>query len=750
MRNQPFHELSTSQGGDGRPWIDQFSRRRLLLMLLSLSMAVLVVIVRIAWVQAELQPRYLQVLNTTTTEYESIPARDGRILADPGHVLATDRDQYEVQVHYRWLQRKFDAGWLRRRLRERLTVAERRRPELVERETRALRQSRDRMWQRLSEVTRTAAEQLDQQRDLILNRVQRIADSVNERADSPSATHDLLPDDNLLLRLAGKLRRAVTSTPRRRQDRIVVREEESWHTVIRSVSFESAAVLREQPQRFPGVRVVARHRRIYPEQALAAHVVGARTLQPDASPVEGAGRAGDVGAASVGRFGVEYRFDHQLSGTAGRRRIVRNRRQEIIESVVERQPVNGRDVVLTLDVDLQRKVERLLRQTLLDELSDAAETNDVAETIDGAAAVTDVVPQPIPRGGCAIVMDVVHGRVLAAASAPAFDLTLFTNGSQSQWNRINADRRQPMFNRVTSMAIAPGSVIKPFTAAAAIENQTLQPDAAFRCQGYLQSPDRHRCLIYRLYGNGHGDLTLRRALAQSCNVYFFAAAERAGIQTLHRWFDAFGFGRPTGIDLPWEKSGVLPRVPEATGAHRTYRNQTLGLSIGQARLTTTPLQIARAMAAVANGGWLVTPHVVSTDGLSHTVSDPDDSPRRLSRHRIPGLDAATLESIREGLTAAVQQPFGTAYQTVRLDQLPIAGKTGTAETGSGQADHAWFAGYAPADHPQLVVVVALEHGGSGSRAAGPVAREIFHTLMEIGRLQRSDAAAAETESQSPR
>jgi penicillin-binding protein 2 len=136
------------------------------------------------------------------------------------------------------------------------------------------------------------------------------------------------------------------------------------------------------------------------------------------------------------------------------------------------------------------------------------------------------------------------------------------------------------------------------------------------------------------------------------------------------------------------------------------------------------------MAAIANGGWLVTPHVVSADGMARTAADIDDRPQDLSRRRISGLTDGTLARIREGLRAVVQQPYGTGYKTARLEEVAIAGKTGTAETGPGKADHAWFVGYVPAENPQYAFVVVLEHGGSGSRAAGPVTRALVQKMLD--------------------
>ncbi len=191
----------------------------------------------------------------------------------------------------------------------------------------------------------------------------------------------------------------------------------------------------------------------------------------------------------------------------------------------------------------------------------------------------------------------------------------------------------------------------------------------------------------------------------------------------------------TGIDLPFERVGTLPpRPPSAASAdvRQRFERETLGLAIGQSRLTATPLQIVRMMAAIANGGWLVVPHIVSPEGVARSADEIDDAPRDLARRRISGLHEETLRAIREGLEAAVEQPWGTGFRTVRLEHVRIAGKSGTAEVSSSTPDHAWFAGYVPADAPQYAFAVVLEHGGSGSRAAGPVVRELVRFMTSHG------------------
>ena len=205
-------------------------------------------------------------------------------------------------------------------------------------------------------------------------------------------------------------------------------------------------------------------------------------------------------------------------------------------------------------------------------------------------------PQPVPKGGCIIAMEVNSGRILAAASAPTFDLGIYTSSTTTEWDAINTDHRRPLFSRITGMALPPGSVYKPLTAIAALETGTINAEQPFTCQGFLDNPDEHRCLIYRLYGSGHGQISLSQAISRSCNVYFFQAARDMGIAALVDWAGRFEFGQRTGIDLPFESPGNVIQIPGSTSAEtlqRRYRQETLGMAIGQGRLTVTPLQMVR-------------------------------------------------------------------------------------------------------------------------------------------------------------
>jgi penicillin-binding protein 2 len=705
--------------------------------------AVLAILVRVYWVQTRLPDKYLSALQVTSAEDELLPARDGRILAD-SIVLASDVDVYGVEVHYRWLQEVIDPQWLRLQVRRRLSRDELRDAGMVAQVEDEVHAERAALRVALADVTQIPSAELTARFGKVEERVQRISDSVNQRQTGLTvevAEEDSEEDPGVLLTVAESIRAALTTPPSRAaENRIVVREEETWHPVLENVSLTVAAVINEHPERFPGVRVVGSTRRTYPELTLAAHVVGFRTNVRDSDLTDDSSVADLTStAARLGRSGVERSYDHQLVGVAGVRRTIRDRRQRVISSEIVRHPVSGRDVTLTLDSRLQQLSEQLLAESLGDTprlLLPAMASMEDAE-VDGATAAE---PQPIPVGGCIIVMEADSGRLLAAASAPTFDLSMFVDGSPAMWNAVNSDTRRPFVPRFTGMALPPGSTFKIVTAIAALESGTITPDTPFECRGYLTSPDEHRCMIYRLFGATHGNVNLRTAMAQSCNVYFFDAARRMGIEPLVQWAELLDFGRVTGIDLPFEKTGTVPKaggsaaVSGTEAAHRRFEREAAGLSIGQSRLTVTPLQMARLLAFVANDGWLVTPHVVSDDGTARRASDIDSSPYRSTRKRIPGMSSETLSAVRAGLRAAVEEPIGTGFKTVRLQGVSIAGKTGTAETSPDKPDHAWFTGYVPAENPRYVVVVALEHGGSGSKASGPIARELVRSMAERGLL----------------
>jgi penicillin-binding protein 2 len=288
------------------------------------------------------------------------------------------------------------------------------------------------------------------------------------------------------------------------------------------------------------------------------------------------------------------------------------------------------------------------------------------------------------------------------------------------------------------MALPPGSVFKVVTALALLADADFDPLATCNCQGYLSRPDRERCQIFRRYGIGHGETDLASALARSCNVYFFEQSSHLGPTRLADMAMRLGFGRSSGVDLPGEAAGYVPQAQPVTADQPAWTlADAQAFAIGQSRLTATPLQVARLMAVVANGGAIVTPHLAVSQESERRgeVKSMVDGARNV----VAGLNRQQLEIVRRALARVVDDPEGTAYAALSDAGVAVAGKTGTAETGPRSADHAWFAGYVPADAPRVAFAVALEHRGSAERAA-VLAKELVQGLEALGLLAVPDTA----------
>lgn len=703
MQNRPLPSYASRATGPANAEEEINWNQRLVAVFALFVICFVAIALRLAFIQTQLKGEYISAFNTTRVEFESIPGRDGRIVTAQT-VLATDISQYDVEVHYRWLEQPPNKNWLTQKSRERVPSGKRRTTARLDVARAEVIEVRDAMWRQFATISDVEFSQLTARRNDIQSRVERIAESVNRRHQTSSEVGTKPSSQTGLRGLIEQARREITSPPKRRSlAPIVVKEELAYHRIAENVPLEVAAEIRAHPELYPGLRVRESTARVYPESSLAAHLVGSRSRNPDLDHDH-----------RVGRSGVERSYDGRLRGIDGRRKITFNRRGEIIDTEVIQQPTSGTDVVLTIDTDLQSIAESLLDAAL----------NSRTET-EG------------PPGGCILVMDAHSGEILTIANAPRFDVNLMVRPGGDAWNATVNDSRSPMFPRATQMTVPPGSVFKMLTAAAMLESSEINPLEHQYCQGFLESPKRHRCYIFRHFGVGHGNVTLRGALAQSCNVYFFKAARQMGPEPLAAWAHRFGFGQPTGIDLPFERRGNLPDPSKKTTGQsaRWYPGDTLGLSIGQSRLTVTPLQVARMTAAIANGGFLVTPHVVVATSGPRSAGTYNWSIR--PGQRIHGLSEKSISEIQTGLFSAVNDPGGTGYETVRLESVSIAGKTGTAEVGGGKPDHAWFAGYVPADRPRFAFVVMLENGGSGGKAAGPLAKQLVQGMLRLNLLQRT-------------
>lgn len=684
----------------------------------------------------------------------SVPGVRGRILARDGSVLACDRKLSALAVHYRYLEEPCNRTWLRSSARSRLTPQDRRDPARVAAEESRLFAERTNLASRLAQLCGLSPEQWAHRARQIQARVEKVADSVNRRHQAgprPGPT----PAEGLRLSLLEALKRNAQQA----SGRITVAEQRDYHVMADELPLAVVAEVEASPQRYPGVRIVQRWRRDYPAGTLAAHVLGHLGPADAPSAAENTGvqpiaAADDAPPALCGRMGVERRYEPLLRGREGVEVELTDHAGRILKSYRQQEPIVGRDLVLTLDSRLQQAAEMLLDQAL-----------------ERRTASMGSPPSAEPAGGAIVVLEVQSGAVLAAASAPRFDPGWFARGSAAPEKGVRtlfceapsgpfrqkgavpffrppstpvdlaqvlSDPARPLFDRATAMAIPPGSVFKVVTSIALLE-AGLDPQAAHFCRGYLDDPSRWRCAVYHRHREGHGDVAFRDALAQSCNVYFFHHARQLGPEALVDWSRRLGFGRPTGVDLTAEAAGTLP-TPESIDRlerHPWRTADTLELAIGQGSLTVTPIQVARLMAAVANGGRLVTPHVAMGLGLAETANADDPAAEAIrvpSPQPIAGLSQSTLSILADGLAAVVADPLGTAHATVYQESVSVAGKTGTAQSGPGRPEHAWLAGYAPTARPRVAFVVVLEHSGNAGFAVGPVVKRLVSQMRVLGLL----------------
>ena len=706
------------------------SRRRLAIFFAGFTGLLLLVFGRVVQLEVSQGAAFRAEAARPLVRRQSLPGVRGRILARNGTVLACDKKVLALAVHYRYLQQPADPRWLR--WTARLSPADRKDPRRLAAEQDRLLAQRDDLARRLARLSGLSDDQWNARARQVQARVRRVAESVNRRrqtefdrrrGDPSGAEGRPAGQPESLARRVGSfvldaLGGSIDESP---PEWITVAEELDYHVIVEDVPLALVAEIEAHPDRYPGVKILQGRRRAYPSGRLAAHVLG--HLGPVA---KGDLRTGDAAYHPedfLGRMGLERRYEPLLRGRRGEAVELTDHSGRVLSSHRRREPGVGRDLMLTLDVSLQRSAETLLESALKRRAISAEEA--------------------APVGGAIVVIDVHTGALLAAASAPAFDPNVFSGDEQAAVESLLVDPAHPLFDRAARMAIPPGSVFKTVAAVALLQAAAIEPEDAFFCRGYLHQPDRWRCAIYHRQGTGHGEMTLSDALAESCNVYFFHHAGKLGPGPLVDWARRFGFGRPTGVDLPSEAAGTLP-APETIAdleGHAWRTGDTLALAVGQGSFQATPLQVVRMMAAMANGGRLVTPHVVSGLGLpqlddSQSTADLDtlgDDPIRVPPPQpIAGLKASTLAALREGLERVVADPSGTGHGTVYLESIPIAGKTGTAETGAAAGDHAWFAGYVPADHPKLAFVVALEHAGNADETAGPVARRLVLAMPQSG------------------
>ena len=397
----------------------------------------------------------------------------------------------------------------------------------------------------------------------------------------------------------------------------------------------------------------------------------------------------------VGQAGVELQYNRRLMGKDGLRRIEVNSRGVEVSEATRVTPVDGPRADLTIDLDLQKAV------------------------VDAMAG----------QSGSVVAIDPNTGEVLAYVSTPAFDPNSFSLGIKSaEWGALLRDPEKPLLNRPIQGGYAPGSTFKILNALAALQERVITPQTKFHCPGYLSVYNT----IFRCHKEGgHGTVDMTQAIALSCNVYFYNVGIRLEIERLSRYAHMLGLAQPTGIDLPHEIPGLFqdPEWKMRTQKARWFPAETVSVAIGQA-MSVTPLQLLRVAAAVANGGKLVTPHLMKAIGGRPVEYPP---PRDL------GFRPEVVAAVRDAMIAVVN---GGTGGRARLDGIQVAGKTGSAqvvtharlETNKHAREyqpHGWFVCFAPAENPQLAMVVMVEHGTAGGTSAAPVAGQILSRYFGV-------------------
>ncbi|MCH9758489.1 MAG: penicillin-binding protein 2 [Proteobacteria bacterium] len=451
---------------------------------------------------------------------------------------------------------------------------------------------------------------------------------------------------------------------------------------------------------FPEIVLNANLARYYPYQDSGGHILGfvGRINNKDIERLKEERKYNTYnGARFIGKTGVELINEDNLRGTLGSQEARVDAHGRILASRVIKQPLPGKDLYLTVDWQLQQLGESLL----------AGER------------------------GAAVMLDVHSGEILVLASNPRFDINKFVFGiSQSDWDVLNHSQDKPLIHRAIYGQYSPGSTIKPFLALASLQQGWRALDYEYFSRGFFKLSSRH--IFHDWKKGGHGKVDVTKSIVRSVNSYYYQLGHDVGIDKIHDALSVFGFGSKTGLDLDNEKPGVLPSSEwKRTQLGETwYPGDTIAASVGQGYMQVTPLQIARAMAMLANGGKRVRPYLVQKTKTTEVTEE---------------FDSVYLQTIQKAL-AAVTRPGGTAVGVGRDAPFLVAGKTGTAQVSRLQLDaqgeriknkdlpkhlrdHAWFVGYAPADAPQVAVAVIVENSGSGGRIAGPVVRQLLDAYM---------------------
>ncbi|MGG4607698.1 peptidoglycan DD-transpeptidase MrdA [Providencia sp. Me31A] len=472
--------------------------------------------------------------------------------------------------------------------------------------------------------------------------------------------------------------------------------------------------------RFPGLEVKSYQRRSYPYGSALTHVIGyvAKINDKDVERLDKEGLLPNYAAShDIGKLGIERYYEDVLHGKTGYEEVEVNSRGRVIRQLHEQPPQAGRDIYLTIDLELQIYIEKILT------------------TSRAAVVVTD------PR----------NGEILALVSNPSYDSNLFVNGiSNKNYQALLNNPDRPLINRATQGLYPPASTVKPFISVAALSEKVITPNTTIFDPGWWQLPGSEK--RYRDWKRwGHGKLNVLKSIIESADTFFYQVAYDMGIDRLSAWMTRFGYGEYTGIDLAEERSGIMPTREWKQKRYKKpwYQGDTIPVGIGQGYWTATPIQMSKALMTLINDGQVKTPHLLYGTKLGNAMVPYEDK----ETTQIGDIHSGYWELAKHGMYGVANAPNGTGRRSFIGTPYKVAAKSGTAQVFSYETynasklaehlrDHKLMIAYAPYDKPTIAVAIILENGGAGP-AVGDIVRQIFdHVLLGDNRTEVITAPTA--------
>ena len=478
--------------------------------------------------------------------------------------------------------------------------------------------------------------------------------------------------------------------------------------IKRDLDEKEMAIFANNRMLLKGFDIKSRLTRNYPQNEIYAHVLGYMG-SISSSDYERFDPVFYTGKEQIGKSAIEREYEHILRGVPGKQKLLVNVRGRVMDEIEKEAFTSGNDIILTLNSELQRTAYESMAE----------------------------------KKGSVVAMDPRNGEILAMISMPSFNPTAISLGlSQSDFDKLNRDKKKPLFNRATAGQYPPGSTVKPMLALGALDMGIVDSEYYLPCEGEFKLPNYSR--PFRDWAT-HGSVNAKRAIQASCDVYFYETAVEMGIERMSTFLKKFNLGEKTKLDLGNEKKGVVPNQEWKRNNFKSKENQnwylgeTVIAGIGQGYMLATPMQLAYAASIIANRGFAFKPHILKQINLKGSDEVLTTQPERINH--VMNIDDKYWDIVFDGMNAVVNEQRGTAYG-VFPENSDIAGKTGTSQVFSMDKrsgddvpeelrDHGLFIGFAPINNPEIVIAVLVENGGGGRVAAAPVAEKMFSKFQEI-------------------